>query len=223
MSHRRAREGRAWSPCPRARDSSDRASWSPIADWPGLATYLQHLYSTTAAGQALNARQASGLAAAARRAQARALAAGRPSPDAVTVHGAAAAPATATAPAKATAAYPANGEADFYAIQCADSLVPTRDIVYHNLAISEDARVPGFGRMVVYDAMPCATWPCMHTDAYDGPWHLSQTTILVINALHDPFTSYAGAQAAVSELGGGLNLASPSSGPRSVTTAGGRP
>ena len=174
---------------------------APIADWPGLAAYLQHLYSTTAAGQALNARQASGLAAAARRAQARALAAGRPAPDAVTVHGAAAAPATATAPAKATAAYPANGEEAFYAIQCADSLVPTRDSVYHNLAISEDARVPGFGRMVVYDAMPCATWPCMHTDAYDGPWNLSQTTILVINALHDPFTSYAGAQAAVSELG----------------------
>jgi pimeloyl-ACP methyl ester carboxylesterase len=169
---------------------------NPIGQWPGLAAYLQNLYKATAAGHALSARQASSLASAARQAAARSLTT-RPISGAATVH------AVGTAPPKttATATYTANGEDAFYAIQCADSLVPTQDSVYHNLAISEDAKVPGFGRMVVYDAMPCAIWPYMHTDAYDGPWNLSQTTILVINALHDPFTSYAGAQAAVTELG----------------------
>jgi hypothetical protein len=34
---------------------------------------------------------------------------------------------------------------------------PTSDAVYHNLAITEDQKVPGFGRLIVYDMMPCAT------------------------------------------------------------------
>jgi hypothetical protein len=143
---------------------------APIADWPSLASYLQTLYTTTAAGRGLAAGPAArlaGLAAAARR----------------------------------TAAYTGNGQDAYYAIQCADSLVPTQTSVYHNLAISEDAAVPGFGRMAVYDMMPCASWPYPHSDAYDGPWNLSRTTILVINAQHDPFTPLAGAQAGVSELG----------------------
>ena len=168
---------------------------NPIADWPGLASYLQNLYTTTAAGRALSVTQAKGLAAAAKRAASRALIA--PSSGAAPAAGTS----TARPAATAKAAYTANGQEAYYAIQCADSLVPTQDSVYHNLAASEDTTVPGFGRMVVYDMMPCATWPDMHTDAYDGPWNLSQSKILVINALHDPFTPYAGAQAAVSELG----------------------
>jgi len=79
--------------------------------------------------------------------------------------------------------------------------VPTSDAVYHNLAITEDQQVPGFGRLIVYDMMPCATWPAMHTDAYDGPWNRSRTPILVINAEHDPITPIWGAEAAVAELG----------------------
>jgi pimeloyl-ACP methyl ester carboxylesterase len=75
------------------------------------------------------------------------------------------------------------------------------DAVYHNLAITEDQQVPGFGRLIVYDMMPCATWPAMHTDAYDGPWNRSRTPILVINAVHDPITPIWGAEAAVDELG----------------------
>ena len=61
--------------------------------------------------------------------------------------------------------------------------------------------MPGFGRLIVYDMMPCATWPAMHTDAYDGPWNKSKTTILVVNARHDPITPIRGAKAAVRELG----------------------
>ena len=87
----------------------------PIADWPGLASYLQGLYTYTAAGQALTIGQSAGLAQAA--------------------------------------------------------------------------------------TMPCATWPTMHTDAYDGPWNRSRTPILVINAVHDPITPIWGAEAAVRELG----------------------
>jgi pimeloyl-ACP methyl ester carboxylesterase len=100
----------------------------------------------------------------------------------------------------AAGAYSGNRADAYYSIQCADSLVPTQTSIYHNLAISEDAKVPGFGRLMVYDQMPCATWPAMHTDAYDGPWDKSRTTILVINARYDPITPIWGARAGVHEL-----------------------
>jgi pimeloyl-ACP methyl ester carboxylesterase len=164
----------------------------PIADWPGLASYLQGLYTSTSAGQALTAGQSAGLAQAASRAEGQSLmgpqraASGAPQP---------------TSPPGASAPYTDNRADAYYAIQCADSLVPTSDAVYHNLAITEDQQVPGFGRLIVYDMMPCATWPTMHTDAYDGPWNRSRTPILVINAVHDPITPIWGAEAAVDELG----------------------
>jgi pimeloyl-ACP methyl ester carboxylesterase len=141
----------------------------PIADWPGLASYLQDLYTATSDGRSISPHRQASLA-------------------------------PRVAPGVA-AAYPGNRQDAYYAIQCADSLVPTQTSVYHALAASEDAKVPGFGRLIVYDMMPCATWPAMHTDAYDGPWNKSQTTILVINALDDPITPIWGARAAVRELG----------------------
>jgi pimeloyl-ACP methyl ester carboxylesterase len=162
----------------------------PIADWPGLASELQTLYTTTSRGRALPAAAAARLAAAARRAASQAQA-----PAAAAARGGGAPRTTATA------RYTANRSEAYYAIQCADSLVPTKASVYHNLATSEDAKVPGFGRLIVYDMMPCATWPAMHTDAYDGPWNKSKTTILVVNARHDPITPIWGAKAAVRELG----------------------
>jgi pimeloyl-ACP methyl ester carboxylesterase len=168
----------------------------PIADWPGLASYLQGLYTSTAAGQALTVGQSAGLAQAAMRAQSQNLMGPQ--------RGVSSAPApTSSAGASGTASAPyTDNRADaYYAIQCADSLVPTSDAVYHNLAITEDQKVPGFGRLIVYDMMPCATWPTMHTDAYDGPWNRSRTPILVINAVHDPITPIWGAEAAVRELG----------------------
>jgi hypothetical protein len=48
---------------------------------------------------------------------------------------------------------------------------------------------------------PCATWPALHTDAYDGPWNRSRSTILVINSRHDPATPYPGAVIGARELG----------------------
>jgi len=168
----------------------------PIADWPGLASYLQNLYTSTSAGQPLSAGQSAGLAQAAWRAQSQSLmgpqrgATGAPEPTG-----------TAGAGGAAGTPYTDNRADAFYAIQCADSLVPTSDAVYHNLAITEDQKVPGFGRLIVYDMTPCATWPAMHTDAYDGPWNRSRTPVLVINAVHDPITPIWGAEAAVAELG----------------------
>jgi len=150
----------------------------PIADWPNLANILQSLFTSTSAGHAVTPGLAARLASAARAAASRSLA----------------------GPAAVAAKYTNNREDAFYSIQCADSLVPTQRIVYHNLAISEDRKVPGFGRLIVYDAMPCASWPAMHTDAYDGPWGRSRATILVVNAVHDPITPIWGAKAAASEL-----------------------
>jgi pimeloyl-ACP methyl ester carboxylesterase len=168
----------------------------PIADWPRLASYLQNLYTSTAGGHSLSSRQSAGLAAAAQHAARQSLTGPGVTPAepgrAGTTRPAAAAP---------SAAYTDNGQEAYYAIQCADSLVPTQTSVYHNLANSEDAKVPGFGRLITYDTMPCASWPAMHTDAYDGPWNRSATTILVINARHDPFTPIWGARAAVRQLG----------------------
>jgi pimeloyl-ACP methyl ester carboxylesterase len=164
----------------------------PIADWPGLASYLQGLYTSTSGGQALTAGQSAGLAQAALRAQSQTLMGPQ--------RGASGAP-EASNTAAAGAPYTDNRADAYYAIQCADSLVPTSDAVYHSLAITEDQQVPGFGRLIVYDMMPCASWPAMHTDAYDGPWNRSRTTILVVNAVHDPITPIWGAEAAVRELG----------------------
>ena len=159
---------------------------NPIADWPGLATYLQGLYTSTSAGQALTTSQSAGLAQAANRAVSQSIMGPRN---------------TSEASGAASTRYTDNRADAFYAIQCADSLVPTSDGVYHNLANTEDSKVPGFGRLIVYDMMQCANWPTMHTDAYDGPWHRSRTPILVINAENDPITPIWGAEAAVSELG----------------------
>jgi pimeloyl-ACP methyl ester carboxylesterase len=76
-----------------------------------------------------------------------------------------------TAHAAAAAPYPVNnGNEGYYISQCADIEVPTHESVYDSLANTEDAKVRGFGRFVTYDMTPCATWPALHTDAYDGPW-----------------------------------------------------
>jgi len=159
---------------------------SPIADWPGLASNLQSLYTATNGGRALTPRRAARL----RRTAVRAASQGLLPP-----------PATRAARrAGVTAAYAGNRMDAYYSTQCADSRAPSKTSVYHNLATSEDKQVPGFGRLIVYDMMPCAGWPAMHTDAYDGPWGRSRATILVINARHDPITPVWGARTAVSEL-----------------------
>jgi pimeloyl-ACP methyl ester carboxylesterase len=110
--------------------------------------------------------------------------------------------ASARSAAVADDSYPvSNGNEGYYISQCADIEAPTQESAYDSLAGSEDAKVPGFGLLATYDMTPCATWPALHTDAYDGPWSRSKTTILVINSLYDPATPYWGAVAATRELG----------------------
>jgi pimeloyl-ACP methyl ester carboxylesterase len=104
--------------------------------------------------------------------------------------------------AEAAATYQVNNENEgYYVSQCADIQVPTKESVYDNLAVSENAKVPGFGTFVTYDMTPCATWPALNTDAYDGPWNRSKTIILVVNSRYDSATPYQGAVEAAQELG----------------------
>jgi len=145
--------------------------YKPIADWGSVATLLQDLYTTAAASASGRAAPQAHL----KTAQLRHL--------------------------RAAGQYLNNASEAYAAIQCGDSVLPTSTDVYHNLGISEDQEVPGFGRLVVFDMEQCATWPAMHTDAYDGPWNRSRTPILVVNSLHDPATPIWGAQEAVRELG----------------------
>jgi pimeloyl-ACP methyl ester carboxylesterase len=131
--------------------------YKPMAEWPGLGTLLQGLYTAST---------------------------------------------PAVLHAAAQEAYPVNNGNEGYDIsQCADISVPTKESVYDNLAVTENAKVPDFGYIATYDMTMCATWPALNTDAYDGPWNKSKATILVINSLHDPATPYQGAVAAVRELG----------------------
>ena len=98
--------------------------------------------------------------------------------------------------------YPVNnGNEGYYISQCADIRAPVAESAYDSLAVTENEKIPGFGALATYDMTPCATWPALDTDAYDGPWNRSRTALLVINSLHDPATPYQGAVAAVRELG----------------------
>jgi pimeloyl-ACP methyl ester carboxylesterase len=97
--------------------------------------------------------------------------------------------------------YPVNnGNEGYYVSQCADIEAPTRESAYDSLAATEDVKIPGFGAFATYDMTPCGSWPALHTDAYDGPWNRSGSTILVINSRHDPATPYQGAATGVREL-----------------------
>ncbi|MFI9383084.1 alpha/beta hydrolase [Kutzneria sp. NPDC052558] len=97
--------------------------------------------------------------------------------------------------------YLGNSSEAFNAIQCADSTVPTAESVYSSLAVSEDARVPYFGRIGVFDMMSCAYWPQQAVQPYRGPWNRpTAAPILVINSRIDPQTPLKGAKDGIAEL-----------------------
>lgn len=110
------------------------------------------------------------------------------------------APATAALAARSEP-YPDNSTEAFNAIQCADSTVPRNESTYSELAVSEDQRVPYFGRLGVFDMMSCAYWPQQAVQPYPGPWNRpTSAPILVINSRYDPSTPLAGAIDGVHEL-----------------------
>ncbi|MFC9997290.1 alpha/beta hydrolase [Nocardia sp. NPDC127526] len=100
-----------------------------------------------------------------------------------------------------SAAYTANRTEAFHAIQCSDSVVPTDPAVYSRAAITEDLRVPYFGRISVYSLMACAYWQGHDADRYTGPWNRQTSApILVLNSRFDPATPLDGARAGAAQL-----------------------
>ncbi|WP_280233291.1 alpha/beta hydrolase [Nocardia cyriacigeorgica] len=97
--------------------------------------------------------------------------------------------------------YSGNRTEAYHAIQCSDSAVPTDPGMYSRAAVSEDQRVPYFGRIAVFSSMTCAFWPNHDVDRYTGPWNRrTAAPILVLNTRFDPATPMAGAYAGAAQL-----------------------
>jgi hypothetical protein len=97
--------------------------------------------------------------------------------------------------------YTSNRTEAFNAIQCSDSDVPADPAVYSRYAVSEDQRVPDFGRIAVLDMMSCAFWQAKDTDRYTGPRNRrTSAEILVLNNSYDPSTPVSGARDGAAEL-----------------------
>jgi pimeloyl-ACP methyl ester carboxylesterase len=94
-----------------------------------------------------------------------------------------------------------NREEAYSAIQCSDSTVPTDPGVYSRAAIAADGLVPDFGRISVFDTVPCAFWQGHDADRYMGPWNRATSApILVLNTRNDPATPLEGAYEGAAEL-----------------------
>lgn len=94
-----------------------------------------------------------------------------------------------------------NREEAYYTIQCSDSTVPTDTAIYSRAAVAADKLAPDFGRISVFDAMPCAFWQGHDADRYTGPWNRrTSAPILVLNTRNDPATPLEGAYAGASQL-----------------------
>lgn len=104
--------------------------------------------------------------------------------------------------ATAHESYQTNPHEAYNAIQCLDSDEPTKTSLYSELGASQDKKVPGFGRLVTFNMMPCAAWPAEDADRYTGPWNAKFAhELLVINTTHDPATPHTGAKMATKQLG----------------------
>ncbi|MEV0296248.1 alpha/beta hydrolase [Nocardia sp. NPDC050710] len=99
------------------------------------------------------------------------------------------------------ASYLGNRTEAYHAIQCTDSVVPTDTGVYSRAAVSEDLRVPYFGRVAVFSSTTCAFWQARDADRYTGPWNRrTAAPILVLNSRFDPATPLSGASAGAAQL-----------------------
>jgi pimeloyl-ACP methyl ester carboxylesterase len=97
--------------------------------------------------------------------------------------------------------YTSNRTEAFNAIQCSDSDFPTDTAIYSRYAVSEDQRIPYFGRLSVFDMMSCAFWKPKDNDRYTGPWNRrTSAEILIINNRYDPSTPLHGARDGAAEL-----------------------
>jgi pimeloyl-ACP methyl ester carboxylesterase len=97
--------------------------------------------------------------------------------------------------------YLSNREEAYDAIQCTDSTVPTDLNAYSRAALTADEVSPDFGRISVFDVMPCAFWRGHDADRYTGPWNRrTSAPILVLNTRNDPATPLEGAYEGASQL-----------------------
>ena len=94
-----------------------------------------------------------------------------------------------------------NREEAYDAIQCTDSTVPTDLNAYSRAALTADEVSPDFGRISVFDVMPCAFWRGHDADRYTGRWNRrTSAPILVLNTRNDPATPLEGAYEGASQL-----------------------
>ncbi len=97
--------------------------------------------------------------------------------------------------------YLGNRQEAYSAIQCVDSTVPTDPAAYSRAAVVADEQEPVFGRISVFDTIPCAFWPGVDADRYLGPWNRrTAAPVLVLNTRNDPATPLEGAYQGAAEL-----------------------
>jgi pimeloyl-ACP methyl ester carboxylesterase len=97
--------------------------------------------------------------------------------------------------------YLSNREEAYNAIQCTDSIVPTDPEEYRRASSAAAKFASDFGRISVFDTIPCAFWPGHDVDRYTGPWNRrTAAPILVLNTRNDPATPLDGAYAGADEL-----------------------
>lgn len=141
-----------------------------FAGWTALATFLQDLWTGSAAAKAL---AVPGLL-----------------PDLVAP--VPAAPAAPAAPASAAAqAY--TGPEQAIATLCDDSPNPRDPASYPGQAAFAYARSGAFGPFRAWATEECAQWPAFDADRYTGPWNVrTASPLLVMDNTTDPATPYQG-------------------------------
>ena len=79
--------------------------------------------------------------------------------------------------------------------------MPTKLAAYSRAALAADSASPDFGRISVFDVMPCAFWQGHDADRYTGPWNRrTSAPILVLNTRNDPATPLGGAYDGAAQL-----------------------
>ncbi len=87
------------------------------------------------------------------------------------------------------------------AVQCAESPNPRYPAFYRALAVFAFQRADDVGSNWAWNDEPCASWPAVAADVYDGPWNRrTAKPILVIGNSFDPYTPYEGSLAMASLL-----------------------
>lgn len=82
------------------------------------------------------------------------------------------------------------GSADAsYAVNCIDAPLPRRPSAFAQYALQFEAAHPSFGRALLFNELPCATWPVVTRDRHTGPWmNRADNPALLINSTFDPAT-----------------------------------